>query len=96
MPKAVWNGCVIADAPDNEVEVIEGNVYFPMQAVRADVLRESETTSMCPWKGRANYFDVVVDGKANPDAAWIYRTPFAAARQIAGHVAFWHGVTVER
>lgn len=58
-------------------------------------VRTSRTTSVCPWKGRAEYFDVVVDGKVNKDAAWIYRRPSAAARSIADHVAFWRGVQVE-
>lgn len=96
MPKAIWNGRVIAEAADDAVEVVEGNVYFPMQAVPPEFLQTSDKTSSCPWKGIANYYDVVVDGKVSPDAAWIYRTPSDAAKQIAGHVAFWRGVSVER
>ncbi|MBK4738424.1 DUF427 domain-containing protein [Noviherbaspirillum pedocola] len=96
MPKAIWNGSVIAEAPDDAVEIVEGNVYFPMHAVREDLLQPSDNTSSCYWKGRANYYHVVVDGKVNQDAAWTYRTPSDAAQRIAGHVAFWHGVEVER
>ena len=95
MPKAIWNGRVIADASDDAVQTVEGNVYFPMRTVHEEFLQPSETVTTCPWKGSAGYFHVVVDGKINHDAAWIYRTPFDAAKQIAGHVAFWHGVNVE-
>jgi uncharacterized protein (DUF427 family) len=90
----MWNGAVIAES-DRTVEV-EGNQYFPLTAVRRELLRDSSTHTTCPWKGVASYFDVVVDGEVNKDAAWYYPTPKDAARQIAGHVAFWHGVRVER
>jgi uncharacterized protein (DUF427 family) len=96
MPRAVWNGAVIAEAADAAVEIVEGNVYFPMDAVRREHLQDSETITHCSWKGDANYFHVVVDGEVNRDAAWIYLTPSDAAKQIAGHVAFWRGVDVER
>lgn len=96
MPKAIWNDRIIAEATDDAIEIVEGNVYFPMQAVRQDLLQASDKTSICPWKGKANYYHVVVDGKVNQDAAWTYREPSDAAKQIAGRVAFWHGVNVER
>jgi uncharacterized protein (DUF427 family) len=96
MPKAIWNGAVIAEAPDSAVEVVEGNVYFPMDAVNQQYLAPSDKVTTCPWKGSANYFTVTVNGEENKDAAWIYRQPFDAAKQIAGHVAFWRGVTVEK
>ncbi len=96
MPKAIWNNTVIAEAPDSAVEVVEGNVYFPMDAVNRQYLSPSDKVTTCPWKGSANYFHVTVNGEENKDAAWIYRQPFDAAKQIAGHVAFWRGVTVER
>ncbi|HYD96572.1 MAG TPA: DUF427 domain-containing protein [Noviherbaspirillum sp.] len=96
MPTATWNGTVIADAPDEAVEIVEGNVYFPMRAVRRECLQPSDRVTVCHWKGNANYYDVVIDGKVNKDAAWTYRAPFEAARQIAGFVAFWHGVEVRR
>jgi uncharacterized protein (DUF427 family) len=96
MPKAIWNDRIIAEATDDAIEIVEDNVYFPMQAVREDLLQASDKTSICPWKGTANYYHVVVDGKVNQDAAWIYRTPSDAAKQIAGRVAFWRGVKVER
>ena len=93
MARATWNGTVIAES-DRTVEV-EGNQYFPIDAVRREHLRDSSTHTNCPWKGVASYYDVVVDGQVNRDAAWYYPTPKDAARQIAGHVAFWRGVHVE-
>lgn len=94
MPKAVWNGTVIADSDDTVV--VEGNHYFPPDSVRWEHLQESRKTTTCPWKGRASYYNVVVDGEANRDAAWYYPNPSAAARPIAGHLAFWRGVRIER
>lgn len=96
MPKASWNGSIIAEAPEDAVEIVEGNVYFPLQAIRPELLQASNKTTTCSWKGTANYFHVVVDGKVNHDAAWTYRTPSEAAKKIAGRVAFWRGVAVER
>lgn len=94
MPIATWKGTVIADASDAEVELVEGNVYFPVSAVRMECLRDSRTQTVCGWKGTASYFDVVVNGDVNKDAAWYYPQPFDAARQIAGRIAFWRGVEV--
>ena len=92
MPKAVWNGSVVAES--DSVESVEGNTYFPPEALQRQHLRESEHTSICPWKGTARYYDVVVDGKENPNAAWYYPEPKPAAANIKGHVAFWKGVEV--
>ncbi|HYH81102.1 MAG TPA: DUF427 domain-containing protein [Longimicrobium sp.] len=83
-------------AESDVFEIVEGNVYFPREAVRGDVLRDSGTHTICPWKGTASYFTLSVNGKENPDAAWYYPDPKPAASNIAGHVAFWRGVTVER
>ncbi len=94
MPKAVWNGAVIAEAADNEVEIVEHNVYFPLERVKPEYLQDSSHTTMCPWKGVASYYDVAVDGKVNRNAAWYYPTPSEAAKAIKGRVAFWHGVEV--
>jgi uncharacterized protein (DUF427 family) len=91
--KAIWNGAVIAES--DETVVVEGNHYFPRDALSPEFFRESAHTSVCGWKGEAAYFDVVVDGAVNKDAAWHYDTPKDAAKDIAGHVAFWRGVTVE-
>lgn len=95
MPKAIWNGKVIAEATADRCVTVEGNCYFPAEAVDAAILKPSDTHTTCPWKGLASYYDVVVDGKLNHDAAWYYPDPSAAAAQIKGHIAFWKGVTVE-
>jgi uncharacterized protein (DUF427 family) len=93
MPKAIWNGAVIAES--DRCEVVEGNQYFPPDAVNRAYLRESETHTVCPWKGTASYYDVVVDGQVNRDAAWYYPSTKDAAKQVEGYFAFWHGVKVE-
>jgi len=93
MATAVWNGEVLAESDDTIV--IEGNHYFPPDSVHWEHLDASATTSVCPWKGRAGYHDVVVHGKVNRDAAWYYADPSPAAAHIAGYVAFWRGVRVE-
>jgi len=94
MAKAIWNGTVIAESAT--FEEVEGNVYFPANAIVKEHFRASDTHTTCSWKGVASYYDVVVDGSVNKDAAWFYPTPKDAAKQIAGHVAFWKGVKVER
>lgn len=91
--KAIWNGQVIAESDDTVV--VEGNHYFPLDSVRADVLKPSGSRTHCPWKGEASYYSLSVDGADNPDAAWYYAEPKAAAAQIRGRVAFWRGVRVE-
>jgi uncharacterized protein (DUF427 family) len=90
--RAVWNGEVVAESDDTVV--VEGNHYFPMDAVRQELLRPSSTTSVCPWKGTASYYTLEVDGQQNRDAVWTYPTPKDAAAQISGRVAFWKGVDV--
>ena len=92
MPKATWNGAVRAQS-DTTV-VVDGNHYFPPGSLNMAHLEASPTTSVCGWKGTANYYSVVVDGETNRDAAWYYSDPKQAAREIAGHVAFWKGVEV--
>ena len=92
MPKAVWNGEVIADSDDTVI--VEGNHYFPRESVRTEFLRESDTHSVCPWKGTASYQSLEVDGQTNEDALWYYPQPKDAAKQITDRVAFWHGVEV--
>lgn len=92
MTEAIWNGQVIARSDD--IVTVEGNAYFPRDAVTADVLRPSDTTSVCPWKGTAQYHTLVVDGAENRDAAWYYPDPKPAAAEIADRIAFWRGVTV--
>lgn len=90
--KATWNGHVIAES--DATVVVEGNHYFPLDAVDPAVLRPSDTTTTCPWKGLASYYSLEVDGRVNRDAAWTYRSPKSAAAEIKDHVAFWRGVDV--
>jgi len=93
MPKAVWNGAVIAESDDTVV--VEGNHYFPETSLNQQFLRESDRRSVCAWKGTASYYDVVVGGEVNPAAAWFYASPSEAARAVSGRVAFWRGVQIE-
>jgi len=90
--RALWNDKVIAES--DETVVVEGNHYFPLEAVDQTLLKPSDTTTFCPWKGTASYYNLVVDGAQNDDAAWYYKEPKDAARKIAGRVAFWRGVDV--
>ncbi len=93
MARAILNGVVVAES--DQYETVEGNIYFPPGSVESEYFADSDTTSVCAWKGKAHYYDLVVDGQRNSDAAWYYPTPKAAANYITGHVAFWRGVTVE-
>jgi uncharacterized protein (DUF427 family) len=93
MARATWNGVVLAESP--ATQVVEGNHYFPPDSIRREFFRESQTHTVCGWKGSASYYDVVVNGQVNADAAWFYPSPKAAAQNIAGYIAFWKGVQVE-
>jgi uncharacterized protein (DUF427 family) len=95
MLRAVWNGATLAEAEPGDVRIVEGNVYFPPEAVDRTYLRESKTQTVCHGKGIASYYDVVVAGDVNRDAAWVYPSPGPEAEEIGGYVAFWKGVTVE-
>ena len=90
--KAVWHGTVIAESQDTVI--VEGNHYFPLTSVNAAFLEPSTHTTVCPWKGTANYYSLKVDDERNLNAVWYYAEPKDAARQIKGRVAFWKGVTV--
>ncbi|GAB0112513.1 DUF427 domain-containing protein [Acidisoma sp. C75] len=90
--KAIWNKTVLAESED--IETVEGNAYFPAEALRQDLIRPSSHTSICPWKGTAHYYDLVVDGAVNANAVWYYPEPKPAAASIRGRVAFWKGVEV--
>lgn len=94
MFRAVWNGTVLAES-DHTVK-LEGNRYLPPESLHREYFTASPATSTCPWKGRARYYHVSAGGTTNRDAAWYYPDPNPAASMIAGHVAFWHGVRVER
>ncbi len=93
MPKAIWEGVVLAES--NDTILLEGNHYFPPHAIRREHFKPSEKTTVCPWKGTAHYYTIVVNGKENKDAAWYYPEPAEAAKQIKDRVAFWRGVRVE-
>jgi uncharacterized protein (DUF427 family) len=92
MVKATWNGAVIAES--DATVVVEGNHYFPRASVNPEMLSDSKTTSVCPWKGTAHYHSITVDGATNPDAAWYYPEPKDAAAEIKDRIAFWRGVVV--
>ena len=94
MARAIWNGKVVAES--DRFEEVEGNIYFPPEALKREYFVDSDHTSICPWKGTAGYYSLTVDGKTNQNAAWIYRDPKPAAANIKGHVAFWRGVEVVR
>jgi uncharacterized protein (DUF427 family) len=91
--RATWNSAVLADSRD--VVTLEGNDYFPADALDMRYVRKTRAHSLCPWKGIASYYDVIVDGVVNPQAAWYYPHPTPFARRIKGRVAFWNGVQVD-
>lgn len=90
--RAVWNDTVIAESDDTVV--VEGNHYFPPEAIRCEFFKESDTHTVCPWKGTASYYTLDVNGEQNPDAAWYYPETKDAANNIRGRIAFWKGVQV--
>ncbi|MFA5987994.1 MAG: DUF427 domain-containing protein [Sphingomonas sp.] len=92
MPVATWNGAILAQSDDTIV--VEGNHYFPANAINPAFFEESATQSHCPWKGFASYKTLIVSGERNLDAAWYYPEPLAAAAEIKGRFAFWKGVTI--
>jgi uncharacterized protein (DUF427 family) len=91
--KATWNNTVIAES--NDTVVVEGNHYFPTEAIKREYFQDSDSHTICPWKGEASYYNVVVDGNVNKDAAWYYPEPKPAAEEIRNRIAFWRGVKVE-
>jgi len=90
--KASWNGAVLASSEDTVV--VEGNHYFPADSISAEYFEDSDSHTICPWKGEASYKDVVVGGERNADAAWFYPEPKEAAAQIKDRFAFWHDVEI--
>ncbi len=92
--RAVWNGVVLAES--DQTRVVEGNHYFPPDAINKEYFQQNSRNTVCPWKGVASYYDVEVDGKVNRSAAWFYPEPSQAAEQIRDYVAFWNGVRVEK
>lgn len=93
MHRAIWESTILAESDD--CVTVEGNLYFPPESVRMEFMKPVEKTTVCPWKGVANYYDVVVGEKRNPAAAWYYASPLPAARNIQSRIAFWKGVRVE-
>ena len=93
MPKAIWNGAVLAES--DQCEVVEGNQYFPPQAIKREYFKESAAHTTCPWKGEASYYTIEVNGQVNKDAAWYYPQTKPAADNIRGYVSFWRGVKVD-
>ncbi|MBD2180952.1 DUF427 domain-containing protein [Planktothrix sp. FACHB-1355] len=93
MPKAVWNGATLAES--DRTIVVEGNHYFPPDAIDKQYFKESSTHTTCPWKGVASYYTIEVNGQENKDAAWYYPQAKDKAKNIEGYVAFWRGVKVE-
>jgi uncharacterized protein (DUF427 family) len=92
--QAAWNGAVLAES--DRTVIVEGNHYFPPEDVNTRYFESSSKHSVCPWKGTASYYDLVIDGERNRAAAWYYPNPSRAAAEIKDHVAFWHGVKVKR
>lgn len=90
--KAIWNNKVIAES--NDIINIEGNNYFPLESVKKEYLKDSDTHTVCHWKGTASYYNLEVDGKQNDDAVWYYPEPSGLAQSIKGRVAFWKGVQI--
>ena len=90
--QAVWNGTVLAES--DKTVVVEGNHYFPLDSIKSEYFQGSQTHTTCHWKGEASYYDLVVNGQVNKDAAWYYANPFDAAKEIKDRVAFWKGVKV--
>ncbi len=93
MPKAIWNGAVLAES--DRCIVVEGNQYFPPDAINKQYFQETNTHTSCPWKGLASYYSIEVDGQVNKDAAWYYPQAKDKAKNIEGYIAFWKGVKVE-
>jgi len=90
--KAIWNETILAES--DQTIVVEGNHYFPPEAIDRRYFRESTMHTVCPWKGTASYYDIVVEESVNQGGAWYYPAPSQAAKQIEGYVAFWRGVRV--
>jgi uncharacterized protein (DUF427 family) len=90
--KATWNGAILAES--DQTVVVEGNHYFPAEAMNKEFFESSSSHTYCPWKGEASYYNVVVNGEVNKDAAWYYPDPKEAAAEIKDRIAFWHGVQV--
>jgi len=94
MPKAIWNGTVLAES--NDTKIIDGNHYFPPDTIHRQHFEPSQTHTVCPWKGQASYYHIRVGDAVNEDAAWYYPAALPDAKEFEGYVAFWKGVEVQR
>lgn len=94
MPSAIWNGKTIAES--DTIQTVDGFTYFPPESIKQEFFKSSSHTSVCSWKGTASYYTISVDGKENPDAAWVYRDPKPEAAHIKGHLGFWRGVEIKK
>lgn len=97
--RAVWNGATIAQADKKDLIYIEGNWYFPPDAIVSEHFQPSDTHTICPWKGEASYYHVAVNDHINPDAAWYYPAPLESSiervkKDFTGYIAFWHGIDI--
>lgn len=92
MMKAIWNDIVLAESED--IVSVDGNPYFPMDSIKKEYFKESDSQTLCPWKGKASYFSVTVNGKTNSDCAWYYPKPSFLAKKVKGRIAFWNGVEI--
>ena len=92
MMQALWKDKLLAES--DQTKVVEGNHYFPPAAIRREFFQECDAQTVCGWKGTASYYDIVVDGEVNQQAAWYYPDPKPDAAEIAGYIAFWNGVDV--
>lgn len=90
--KAIWNNTVLAESDD--IVSVEGNPYFPMDSIKKEYFKESDSQTLCLWKGKASYFSVTVNGKTNSDCAWYYPKPSFLAKKIKGRISFWNGVEI--
>ena len=93
MVKAIWKDKVIAETDNHKM--VEGNYYFPPESVKKEYLKDSDTHTTCPWKGLASYYDLIIEGEVNKDAAWYYPDPNPAANKIKNYIAFWKGVEIK-
>ena len=91
--QAIWNDEIIAESDD--IVTVDGNPYFPPDSIKEEYFQKTELTTMCGWKGMANYYSITVNGKTNKDCAWYYAEPNDAAEKIKGRIAFWNGVKVQ-
>jgi len=92
MVKAVFNNKIVAQS--DKTVIVERRHYFPVESVNKDYLKPIDYNTVCPWKGTASYYDVIVDGKRSMRGAWYYPNPSEKAKHIKSMISFWNGVEV--